>query len=96
MGDMAEDFAMLKEYNRERRESNYQWAERVFAGESGFIRHTDWHWATILCGDKLDYWPSSSRWRWRNKTSRGTPKDLQRFMLNRQREEDEDNAYKSQ
>jgi hypothetical protein len=86
MGDMREYFDALKEYHKERRDKNYNMAlEHEGLRSLEFVCHTDWHWQTILQGDYLDYWPSSSRWRWRGKTSRGTPDSLYNFIMRRTR-----------
>ena len=34
----------------------------------GFKKCTDWHWQATVDGDLLDYWPSKSKWRYRNVT----------------------------
>lgn len=81
MGDMIEDFKALKAINKERREKNYQDAQAL---KHHFTCHTQWHWSAILEGGKrIDYWPSSSRWRFDNKHYWGSPGHLVNFIKKR-------------
>lgn len=86
MGDMREAFDMLKEFNKERRAKNFEnfkSLEEVLVGKFGFLKHTEWHYSCILNCDKLEYWPTSSKWRWRRRNYNGRTQDLIRFMQNR-------------
>ena len=31
-----------------------------------WVKHTPYHWTCLLCGDTLQYWPTSNKWQWRN------------------------------
>lgn len=53
------------------------------ANPEGWTKHTDYHWSRTLCGDRLDYWPSRNRFRWRGKTRTG---DVEGFIRNRESE----------
>lgn len=75
MGDMGEIFNAMKRHDKERRERNLSSADL-----SGFTRHTEHHYSRHLNGDRLDYWPSRNRFRWRGKTHTG---DVQGFIRNR-------------
>ena len=33
--------------------------------------HTDWYWSKIINGDRLCYWPSKKKWRYRGVTETG-------------------------
>ena len=80
MGDMGEYFRDLDEHHKERRGKHLLTAEKTF---EGFIKHTEWHWSMMLDGDRLDYWPTSCRWRWRDKTTRGDANNLVGFIAKR-------------
>jgi hypothetical protein len=67
MGDMADDFRALKEHNKKRRQSNLNEATSAH-WPWDWVKHTDYHWSITLQGDRLDYWPSGNRFRWRGKT----------------------------
>jgi hypothetical protein len=80
MGDVGEDFALLKALNKARRAKNY---DRALVIQPIFTVHTQWHWSIMVNGKKLDYWPSSSRWHYDGKSFNGTPENLMKFMMNR-------------
>ena len=44
---------------------------------TGFFRHTPYHYSTTLRGDRLDWWPTKSKWRWRDETYTG---DVHQFI----------------
>lgn len=75
MGDMGEIFNAMKRQDKERRERNLS-----NANVDGFVRHTAHHYSRDLNGDRLDYWPSRNRFRWRGKTHTG---DVHGFIRNR-------------
>lgn len=57
-----------------------------------WVKHTPYHWTCLLCGDKLQYWPTKNKWRWRYVTydggANGVPVDnVEDFMQRRIREE---------
>ncbi len=90
MGDVGDDYKFLKEINQKRRANNYDAAKLLFLSEDApvkFTCHTEWHWQLTLLGDLLDYWPSSSKWRWRKQSSHGRPQDLANFICNKIRKD---------
>lgn len=40
-------------------------------GTTQWVKHTEHHWTCYLGGDLMQYWPSASKWRWRNRTYTG-------------------------
>lgn len=52
-----------------------------------WVKHTPYHWTCLLCGDKLQYWPTKNKWRWRHQTYDGAVGDtVELFMQRRIRE----------
>lgn len=66
MGDMAEDFRLMKERDRERRERNLKAAD-----PTGWTKRTEYHWQRTVCGHVMDYWPTRNKFRWKGKTHHG-------------------------
>lgn len=54
---------------------------------SGWKRFGQHHFQYVLQGDILDYWPSTNRWRWRNKTNFGSWDKLVLFIWKREHTE---------
>jgi hypothetical protein len=81
MGDMGEIFNAMREHDRERRSRNLEnaWAN----GTNGWTVHREDHWSRDLLGDRLDYWPTRNKFRWRDKTRSG---DVEGFVRKRERE----------
>ena len=52
-------------------------ANLAAADKTGWTIHCKTHWYRELCGDRLDYWPSVSKFRWRGETRVG---DVMRFI----------------
>jgi hypothetical protein len=85
MGDMGEIFNAMREHDRERRTRNL---ENAFAeGTDGWTVHTPIHWSRDLLGDRIDYWPTRNKFRWRRKTRTGNVKG---FIDKREREAADD------
>jgi len=59
MGDMVEDFKLLKQRDKERRERNWRNAD-----SEGWTQHTPYHWSRQLNGKRLDYWPSRNKFQY--------------------------------
>jgi hypothetical protein len=80
MGDMGEYFRDWDAAKKARK------AERLAdANSAGWTRHTDYHWSRMLQGRRLDYWPSTGRWRWGNGiTMHG---DIDGFIRNREQQD---------
>jgi len=76
MGDMGEIFNAMRERDKQRRSDNL-----ASADPTGWTQHTPVHWSRVLLGDRLDYWPSRNKFRWRGKTHHG---DVMGFVRNRE------------
>lgn len=68
--DGDDDWAMFKALKRLRREKGMVRRE-AFQGGVGWTRHTDAHWSYQLQGSRLDYWPGTDRFRWKDRTYNG-------------------------
>jgi hypothetical protein len=66
MSDMTEEFDFLKREAKLRKKANLQ-----NANPEGWTQHTEFHWSRILQGDRMDYWPSTNRFRYRGVTRYG-------------------------
>lgn len=42
-----------------------------------WMKHTPYHWQTYIGGERLDYWPSKRKWRFRDETRKG---DVEKFI----------------
>jgi hypothetical protein len=62
MGDMAEDFKVLKEINQKRKQGNLE-----KANDDGWKKHTPYHWSRNLNGSRLDYWPSTTKFKYKGR-----------------------------
>jgi len=78
MGDLYRDWDAIKKERKAER-----LAEAEAANMPGWTRHTPYHWSRDLQGDRMDYWPSTGKWRWRNRNHRGTVGDMIGFVRNR-------------
>ncbi len=47
---------------------------------TGWTFHSETHWSRPLLGDKLEFWPSTRKFRWRDKTNYGTVAEVERFV----------------
>jgi hypothetical protein len=52
----------MKEHRKKQGKKNLAEADLT-----GFTKHTTYHYSCTLLGDRLDYWPSRKKFRWRNK-----------------------------
>lgn len=52
----------------------------VAEDDGGWVRHTEYHWARIVAGKRLDYWPSRSKFQYDGKVMRG---DVYQFIASR-------------
>ena len=90
MGDMGDIFREWNEYKRQAREARFTAAQQVFFDAwtgppmPGWVKHTPYHWSRVLDGNRMDYWPSTGKWIWRNKKYYGTPYDTARFIAKRE------------
>ena len=46
-------------------------------------QHTLYHWSTALQGHRLEYWPTTRKWRWKDKNYWGTLTDFENFLRKR-------------
>lgn len=80
---MGAMFKALRNYHKSRRSNNLNnfegHARKEIEEELGikFVKHTEFHYGTVLQGCKLEFWPSSKKWRWKNHTYYG---DFQSFV----------------
>ena len=80
MGEMGEVFRQMRESNKERKELRLKDAKPILPL---FTKHTLVHYSTYLQGEKLDWWPTTGKWRWKYKNYHGTPDDLMNFLKKR-------------
>lgn len=76
MGDVGDSYKLLKELNKQRKEDNLK-----NASKEGWHLHTEWHWSRSLNGERLDYWPSKRKFRYKGETMTG---DVEGFIKNRE------------
>jgi len=84
MGDMGEVFRGMKKAKQHRKAARLEAAQAEDDGK--WHQHTLYHWSRTLCGDRLDYWPSTGKWMWRGKVYHGD--SIYGFMANRERDEE--------
>lgn len=75
MGDMREIYDAMKAHKKEKRAANLKEADTT-----GFVKHSDYHYSVTLKGSRLDWWPSTKRFRWQGKYHHG---DVHGFIRNR-------------
>ena len=76
MGDMREDFDIIKKLNKGRKKRNLE-----SASKEGWHIHTEYHWSRSLAGKRLDYWPSRNKFQYDGKVHTG---DVIGFIKNRE------------
>jgi hypothetical protein len=64
MGDMGDIFRGMTKADKERRYKNLEQAQE---SEWPWTKHTEYHWALIVDGERLDYWPTKNKFRWKGK-----------------------------
>lgn len=69
MGDMGDIFREMTAAKKERAQERLETAEEV--ASKCWTKHGTHHWSTTLNGERLDYWPSTSRFRYQGKTHFG-------------------------
>ena len=77
MGDMAEVFNAWKEQDKERKKRNLENAD-----DTGWNKHTEYHWSRDLNGKRLDYWPSRNKFQYEGKVMCG---DIAGFIRKREK-----------
>lgn len=58
MGDVGEDWRAIGDMRKARKTANLE-----AANSDGWKVHTDYHWSRTLNGLRLDYWPSTTRFK---------------------------------
>lgn len=66
MGSDSDIAIMGREMRRYRQEQGKK--NLANADLKGFTKHTPYHYSCDLLGDRLDYWPSRQKFRWRGQT----------------------------
>lgn len=46
-------------------------------------QHTLYHWSTALRGRRLEFWPTTQKWRWKDKNYWGTLQNFENFLRKR-------------
>lgn len=59
MGDMGDIFDAMRQERKERRARNLNRAD-----DTGWKKHTPYHWYRYINGVKLNYWPSSNKYQY--------------------------------
>jgi len=77
MGDVGEDFKVLKSIRKEQRKKNLS-----NANKAGWDEHTQYHWSRTLNGKRLDYWPSRNKWQYNGVVMTG---DVNKFISKREK-----------
>lgn len=66
MGDMREVFDDMREHKKRRHKRNLE-----SANDTGWTKHTEYHWTRMLNDARIDYWPTRNKWRFLGKTYTG-------------------------
>lgn len=82
MGDMGDLFNEMKRLTRERRKANLASAYEI--GADGWTVHCKTHWSRTIKGQRLDYWPSTNKWRFMGRNHNGDRESLNGFIRNRE------------
>ena len=77
--DMGAVFRAMRDHDALRRRTNL--ARNAEKLDDSWTVHREDHWSKTLLGDRLDYWPSRNKFRWRGKTMTG---DVFGFIRNRE------------
>lgn len=77
MSDIGDDFKALREHHREVRRRRLAETD-----DTGWSKHTPYHWYRTLNGSKLDYWPSRNKFMYRGKVMTG---DVEGFIRKREK-----------
>ena len=68
----------FKERKIERRERKHKRLDEF--DSTGWIKHSDVHFAKVINKSKLDYWPSTTRYRYKGKTYFNRQKPVMKFI----------------
>lgn len=88
MGDMGDFFRDWKAFKAVQKKDRHEAAKALFDAATqpmpGWTKHTEWHWSRDLAGSRMDYWPSTGKWKWRGRYFHGTPYNTARFIAKRE------------
>jgi hypothetical protein len=82
----VEDIDDMGEFYRERREANKRHRENTGAAVRAkldpkvWTKHTDWHYTRIVDGNVLSFWPSTSKFQYRDKVYNGGLPKMTKFF----------------
>jgi hypothetical protein len=71
MGDRDPIWDALKEHSKAKFDADRAKALTEAPDDGCWTKHTPYHWSRMIDGDRLDYWPSRSKWQFRGKVRRG-------------------------
>ena len=63
----------LKAYKKDKFDADRKrfLSEAKDADDGGWTKHTRYHWSRMIDGERLDYWPSRKKYKWRGEIRRG-------------------------
>lgn len=74
-GDWAEEIAEQEELKPNSKKKKKRSGDLKFPSEiakaADWVIHTDYHWTTIIEGEKIDYWPTKAKFRFEGQTKVG-------------------------
>ena len=80
-------YRAMKEYKRLRRVKSLTQANKLLESSAiPWMKHTAWHWSTDILGERLQYWPSTTKFLWKGRTRKGDLVSVEGFIRNRIRE----------
>lgn len=79
MSEMGEIFGCIKSATKARKARRLQEFEESNLGTL-LTEHSPYHKSTTLQGNRLDYWPTTCRWRWKDQNYWGTLNDFINFL----------------
>lgn len=62
----SEDWSRFNRFRKNKKERRFQRAEK--SDDGGWTKHTKYHWSRKIGRHRLDYWPSTGRWRFKDRT----------------------------
>jgi len=83
MGDMAETFRYMREEIKKKKANQLAESSAI---AKGFTQHTEYHFSTMCAGNRLDWWPSTRRWMYKQRLFYGRYDAMLGFMRNREKE----------
>lgn len=63
-------------------ESNRQQLQEIL-GPSRLVKHSDYHYSFLIGTERVDFWPSTNKWRMKKKTYFGNFRSLCNFVRKR-------------